>query len=221
MSKQAILQLGRGANGYNIADNCYRVSLKTGVIGADQAANSCFFSLRPGFQEGVGAYRGISCVTRIRIQYTTIAAFTTPITAGRSLAIRESQSGNPTNGTRLDIPFFKGYGRPDTSLLQYLNGGAYISTTVPLDVTPRANIGNLLELSLTGLGAAGSSVDRIWDFGCDGSDPIVLSGNSGPFQAGCAQLVLFNPVLMDPGGTFEVLVEADLCELPNNFAFPT
>lgn len=222
MAKQSVLQLGRGANGYSISDNCYRICAKSGVIGAAAAANSIFFSMRPGTPDSP-EFPAVVTIQKIRLQYTTITAFTVPVTAGRSLAIGTSQSGaTAAGGTLISSPFNKGGGFETSVLDSGLDGQIMMATTAPLSgVTLQAGQPRFAELSLAGYGAAGATVDKTWDLSCNDADPLIIATQATGRFANYEQLVLFNPAAMDAAGTFEIVLELDVCELPENFPFPS
>ena len=222
MSKQQILQLGRGALGYFISDNCYRVCVKTGVIAAAQPAESIFLTVCPA-QLNAPPGPAIVAIERIRVQYTTITAFTTPVTAGRSLAFAASQSGpNATGGTLLESPVNKGSSFETSYLDDGFGAQVMVADTAGLgNVTVQANRPRFAELSLAAFGAAGATVDKTWEFSCSGADPLIIGTGGGGHYNTTRTLVLFNPAAMDAAGTFEVLVEIDVCELPQTFPFPS
>ena len=81
------------ASGLNVVDGAayvsvrpagehYSIAAQSGTIAAALAANASVFAMRldPGTTR-------IAHIERIKIQFTTIVAFTVPVTAGRRLAV--------------------------------------------------------------------------------------------------------------------------------------
>lgn len=218
MSKTSVLTRMRGLPGYNNGDNCCRISMKTGTIAAALAANSVLFSTRPG--DG-GSVPQVGFIEKIRVQYTCITSFAVPIVAGRSLAFAVG-TGTPGSGTALVRPFNKGNAFFTSTFGTTGFGETFIADTAGLaGVTVSLPDRRLAELSLTGFGTAGDVADVTFNLSGDDNAPVCISTNADADHiAGLAQLVLFNPVAMDAGGTFEVVVELDVCELPPNFVIP-
>src|SRR4051794_31870639 len=74
----------------------YSVSTITGTIAAALAANSAVYAMRVSPSGAKTAY-----VTKVRLRWTTIGAFTTPITAARRLALYRGSGAASSGGTAL------------------------------------------------------------------------------------------------------------------------
>jgi hypothetical protein len=174
----------------------------TGVIAAALAAGSSVFAARldPGADRR-------AFVERIRLQFTTLAAFTTPVTAGRRIGLyRGAGAANPSTGTVI-APAAK-HGVADTSEFSDANGGqiriaatgAITITGATFEATPFA------EMSLVHVGAAGAFMEALFEMSAADSQPIQLD----PGQI----LALRTPIAMDAGGTWQVTVRMDWHEAP-------
>lgn len=208
MSQQSILQLVRGQNGFRPGDCCYRYSASTGVIAAGLAANGVVFGMLAG-QPGNGLH---GYIERIRLQYTCITAFGTPITAGRALAISGPTAGGLSfsGGTNV-IPFEKGNSPNGASVFTAAAGGQCMIATTGALTGPVPDGIRLATLSLAGAGNAGDVVDKTFDFTGDDTAPIAIDAFAG------LRLMVYAPQLMDATGTFQLVVEVDTNELPVNY----
>lgn len=174
----------------------YGVSGVSGVITAGLAIDSIVLALRCDSQVGV-AKPVAMVVDRLHLAFTAIAAFTTPVTAARRLAIYRASGVAATGGTALAV------------VRKNLDGAlapasvctdARISTTAALTVAgivrESAPIGTM---DLTHVGAAGARQDFLFELAAPANHPIVL--NAGEL------LVVSNPVAMDAGGTWQLTVK--------------
>lgn len=211
MSKLSVNQLYRQIDTLNVADLCYRISMKTGVLAAASVgAGGVLFAMRP---MNAGASVLLGFVERIRLQYTCITPFAVPITAGRSIAISGGNDIAASGGTQLVTPICKGGSGLFSIFQQALGGETWIANAGPLaGATVKAN-SKLAELSLAGFGTAGASVDKTFIFSGDESAPVGLS-RTETLRADNTDLVVYAPQAMDLAGTFELIVEVDTCELP-------
>ena len=190
-SGQRVTIVGRGAS--------HAVASVTGTIAAALAANSAVFAMRldPAAGASYKAY-----ITRIRLQWTTIVAFTTAITAGRRLSIYRGSGAAASGGTAL-----AGAAKKDTadgvSKFDSAGGDMRIATTGALTVTGITfETRELRTMGLTHVGAAGAFLEQIWEFGpTDASGEIVL--NQGEL------LAIRNPAAMDAAGTWQLAVNVD------------
>lgn len=191
-SRQVIVPRGVG----------FAISATTGTMAAALAANSSVFTMRldPGTSKR-------AFIERIRLEWTTIVAFTTPITAGRRLGLFRGVGGTPVGGTQLSVPVNK-HGTSDTSELSIANGGDIrIATTAALTVSGITFEANAFrELSLTHVGAAGAYREAIWEFNPPDTHPIQLD----PGQV----LAVRNIPAMDAAGTWQLMVAVDWNEAP-------
>lgn len=181
----------------------FGIAATTGTIGAALAANSTVFAMRLD----PGASRR-AFIERLRVEFTTLVAFTTPVTAGRRLSLFGAQlSGTPTGGTAIVAPMPK-HGVSDTSEFSAANGGDIrISSTGTLTVAGTVNANPFREMSLAHVGAAGGYREALWEFASGAeSQPIQLD----PGQA----ILIRNPAAMDAAGTWQMSVAVDWYEAP-------
>jgi len=214
MNHQTILQMARAALGSRVSDLCSRISMKTGVMAAALPINSVCFAMRPGSAAGIDTQ--VAFVENLRLQFTCITPFAVPVTAGRSLVVSGGGNSPATaGGTELVKPFFKQSGFDFSIFQQNIGGDVWISNTAAL-VGPTIKADNkIAELALSGAGFAGSTVEKTFTF----DDPIAISRINSSYATN-TDLVIFNPVAMDAVGTWELVVECDLVQLPGNFPLP-
>lgn len=213
MSKWTVNQLYLQRGSQNVANECYRISMKSGVLAAGSVgANDVLYAMRPitpSAGQPVLAY-----IERFRVQWTCITAFGTPVTAGRALALSGGNNIAAAGGTQLVLPFSKGTNGV-AMFRSGLGGDTWIATTGPLTgATVKANA-KVAEVSLAGFGTSGAQKDMIWDFTGDDTAPLGIS-RSDTAHADNTDLVLYAPAAMDAAGTFEIVVEVDVCQIPLN-----
>lgn len=75
----------------------YCVAAKTGTIAAAAAANANVFAMR--LDPGAGSVKAY--IDSVRLRFTTIVAFTTPITQTRSLVIKRGSGAAASGGTAI------------------------------------------------------------------------------------------------------------------------
>lgn len=176
----------------------YGVVGVSGTIAAGLAQDSLVFALMCGQQAGVQASAQMKLwIDRLRIVFTTIAAFTTPITASRRLGIYRGAAGSghalPTVGTAL-TPVAKDLGAPATVASAFI---AATGAMTPGSVTREAN--PIMQLDLVAAGAAGARQEMVYELAAPYNAPQVI----GPDQL----LLVSNPVAMDAGGTWQLAVD--------------
>jgi hypothetical protein len=186
---QRAMIVGRG--------NAYAISNATGTIGAALAANSSVFAMRLSPSSTLRAY-----IDRIRVQYTTIVAYTTPVTANRRLALFRG-SGAAASGGTATLSVAKDTAAFPVSQCMTANGGdARIATTAALTVTGITFESDPLRtMSLVHVGNAGNYAEALWESHAGESYPIVLN----PGQV----LAIRNPAAMDAAGTWQMAVNVD------------
>lgn len=175
----------------------YAATGPTGTIAAALAANSSVFTMRS--DPAAGASYKIY-IARIRVEFTTIVAFTTPITAARRLALFRGSGATPSGGTALTVV------KKDTADGASKVIDARIATTGALTVTGVTfETAPIREMMLVHVGAAGAYTDRVWEFNStDAGGELVL--NQGEL------LAVRNPAAMDAAGTFQLEVLVDWFE---------
>ncbi len=177
--------------------NAYCASGTTGTIGAALAANSSVFAMRLD----PTAPRRLF-LERLRLQFTTIVAFTTPVTAGRRLSLFRGNGAAASGGTAMTpVRKSSAYGSP--SEVETSQGGDIrIAAAAALTVTgitfETPPIG---EMSLVHVGAAGGFFEQLFEFAPTECAPIWLE----PGQL----LAVRNPVAFDAAGTWQLAVKAD------------
>lgn len=176
--------------------NAYSVSSVTGTIGAALAANASVFAMRLDPGSAVLAY-----IERIRIMYTTIVAYTTPVTAGRRLALFRGSLAAASGGTALGAVAKDSTSSP--SECDAAQGGDIrISTTAALTVTGITFEANPIRtMTLVHVGAAGAFVEELWEFHASENAPVVLQ----PGQL----IAVRNPAAMDAAGTWQAGINVD------------
>lgn len=176
----------------------------TGTIAAALAAGSAVFSMR--LDAAAGTKRVY--VERVRLQWTTLVAFTTPLTAGRRLELwRGTTVSQPSGGAALNA--MRKSSVSDPSEVETAQGGDLrISTTAALTMTGVTwEAGPMSVMSLSHVGAAGNYAESVFEFHATESAPIILQ----PEQV----LAVRNPVVMDAAGTWQLAVRVDWHEADN------
>lgn len=168
-----------------------------GIMPAAIAANSCFFAMRLSPASTKKAY-----IKKIRLAYTTIAAFTVPVTFGRRIGIYRGAGAAATGGvaTPINNPLstaFSGFSNFDASL----GGDMRSSTAAVLGIAGITFEAEAFEmLSMVHTGAAGGFTEEVFD------TDIVLE----PGQL----LALRNPQVFDAGGTWQTIATIEWREAP-------
>lgn len=180
----------------------FGVSSVTGTMAAALGANSSVFTMRLDPGASVKAY-----VQRIRLQYTTIVAYTTPVTAGRRLALFRGSGAASSGGTSLALTGAEKDSTLASSECALAQGGdTRIATTAALTVTGITYETDPFRiLTLSHVGAAGAFIEQLWEFHETECAPLVLSPG---------QLIgLRNPAAMDAAGTWQLAVNIDWFEV--------
>lgn len=185
--------------------NGYGVSGVTGTIATALTANSSVFVAR--YNPSAGAK--IAIIERIRLQFTTLVAFTTPVTAGRRLALFRGAGAAASGGAALAAIAAnaqKDTSIADTEFAPGIGGDMRISTTAALTVTGITYETDPFRImTLSHVGAAGAFFEQLWEFSVHECHPLIL-------RAG--QLIgIRNPVAMDAAGTWQLAVNMDWTEI--------
>lgn len=173
----------------------YTVAAKTGTIAAAATAGSAVFAMRldPGSAKK-------AWVETIKLRWTTIVAFTTPITQTRSLVLTRGSGAASSGGTSIATATKKDstYG---TSEFDVASGGDIrIATTGALTVTGITwESVNLGELTLVHVGAAGAFYEAVYEFS--------VRNHEIELNAGEVLGVRVGPSAMDAAGTWSLGVE--------------
>lgn len=181
----------------------YSISSITGTIGAALGVNSSVFAMRLDPSAGA-TYKAY--VERIRLQFTTIVAFTTPVTVGRRLALYRGSGAAASGGTALATAAKKDTADGNSQFNSGEGGDMRIATTTGLTVTGITfEAQEIRTMTLVHVGAAGNHYESVWEFGpTDASGPVVL--NQGEL------LAIRNPAAMDAAGTWQLGVNVDWYE---------
>jgi hypothetical protein len=171
----------------------------TGTMAAALAGNSTVFAMRIDPGSSVLAY-----IERIRIMYTTIVTYTTPITASRRLALFRGSGAATSGGTAL-VPVQKNTTLATSECLIANGGDIRISTTGTLTVTGITyETDPIRTMSLVHVGTAGNYVESLFEFHAGECAPVVLQ----PGQL----LAIRNPAAMDAAGTWQMAINVDWYE---------
>ncbi len=204
----ALLQDGRSANSIAAVESKtkalrttnaprgagYSFSSTSGVVTAGQPAAACFVALRSNPSGTLYCF-----IEKIRLQFTTITAFTTSVSAGRRLSLFRGSGATPTGGTTI-VPEQKDSTAAVSQIAAANNGLAVISTTGAVGTSNIVWEANpFREMAVTHLGAAGANNEDIYDFAA--TSPIILS----PGQV----LGLRTINAFDAGGTFQISIDID------------
>lgn len=176
--------------------NYYGASAKTGTIAAAATAGSAVFAMRlnPG-------YGGKAYVDRIKLRWTTIVAFTTPVTQTRSLVITRGSGAASSGGTSMASATKRDstYGASQTDVAS--GGDVRIATTGALTVTGITfESVNHAEITLAHVGSAGNYYEELIDMTNGRGHPIEM--NPGEVLA-----VRVGPSAMDAAGTWSLGVD--------------
>lgn len=177
----------------------YMLAALSGNVAAALAQDAIIFHARANAQPS-----GLAALTREPLQvdglylaFSTIAAFTVPIVAGRQIGVYKATGAIPTTGTVV-VPVPK-----RTSDAGANNGLEAAKIAAAAGLTPGAayvrQANPIVLLDLTAFGAAGARVEKYYSLLDQDGAPLILDPGES--------LVVSNPVAMDAGGTFQLLVE--------------
>jgi len=175
----------------------FMISATTGIIPAALGAGSIFF----GGVVPIYVTNPVQ-IKRLRIQWTTIVAFSVPVTR-RSLALyRGYGTDTMSNGTRLE-PLNKYSSGSNSDLGSAVGGHLWIATTTTLVFAgaEQYEANAFFESPFTNVGNAGNFAERDHDFVEAFGQPITI--NPGELFA------IRNPFVMDAGGTWQIAVEME------------
>lgn len=175
----------------------YSMSVTSGTMAAALGAGAAFFVMRLDPSSPVLAF-----IKRVRVQFTTIVAFTVPVTAGRRIGVYRG-SGAAASGATAVLDFLQTDSTRAPSQFATAEGGSVqVATTAALTVTSIVyEAVALRERSLVHVGAAGAHDDFAIDGLGDGAPLMVL-------QPG--QLLAIRTVpAMDAAGTWAATISID------------
>lgn len=187
------MQFGRGFG------DPYSIAGQTGTMAAALAQDAIVYGMRAAVSPANAPNRFPVQVDGLYLAFTTIVAFTTPLTAGRRLGIYRATGSDLANETAL-TPVAKW--SKDTGADNGLNASPRISTTQGITAAGLVREANALGfLDLTAFGAAGARVEKYYPFLDSVDGPVLLDPGE--------LLVVSNPVAFDAAGTWQLVVEAD------------
>lgn len=178
----------------------YALSSVTGTIAAALGANSAVFAMRNAPGDG----KKNLILTSLVVDWATIVAFTTAITAGRRLALYRGSGAAAAGGTALATAAKKITSDPASQVDSAQGGDARIATTGALTVAGITfEAQEFATLLLAGQGAAGAVKRFEYRFDAErGTEhyPVLLKPGE--------LLAIRNPQAMDAAGTWQISVDA-------------
>jgi hypothetical protein len=183
-------------------DRQYELALTTGTLAAAQAAGSAFVVLRNNPAANVTSMLHFQ---RIRLLWTTIAAFTVPVTAGRRLELYRGTGAAASGGTAIATAPKKVMSSISSQLDAASGGAINVATTTALTTT-----GIIWEaypfdcMTLSHCGAAGAFYEKVIEY---------TAPNDQPYELGPGECIGVRcPVAMDAGGTWQLTMDVDYFE---------
>jgi hypothetical protein len=180
----------------------YSQGAVTGAMAAALAANAAVYAMRlnPGATKKVRIHR-------VCLQWTTIVAFTAPITAGRRLAIFRAVGAAAAGGTALGVTSERDSLSPPSQCDIAQGGDQRIASTGALTVTGVTfEVSPFKVISLSHVGAAGAFFEQVIEFDDDSGGPLIL--NPGELM-----VVRNGTAAMDAAGTWQLAVNVDWTEI--------
>jgi hypothetical protein len=179
----------------------YSQSLLTGIMAAGFTTGNTAWTMRLNPSAAVQVQ-----LTKLRIAFTTLTAFTTPVTAGRRLALFRGVGATPTTGVAAGVTSEHDSLAPASQCDAGQGGDQRIagtSTIATAGITFEAS--PLRSMTLTHLGTAGAYGEKEFDFLGDGGAPLIL--NPGELFA------IRAPVAFDAVGTWQLGVDSQWAEV--------
>ena len=171
------------------------VATKTGLIGAAAAAGAAVFAMR--IDPGAGAVKAY--IESIKLRFTTTTAFTTPITATRSIVISRGSGAASSGGTGITTATPKDTVYPASEFDLASGGDIRVATTAALTVTGITWGDNIAEIPLIHVGAAGAFYEHTYEF----------SVRNHPFELNAGQVlgIRVGSSAMDAAGVWVLGIE--------------
>jgi len=173
----------------------YTVATKTGTVATAAAAGAAVFAMRLDPGSAINAY-----VESIRLRWTTIVAFTTPITQTRSIVLTRGSGAAASGGTAIAAVTKKdtSYGASEFDTAS--GGDVRVATTGALTVTGITfEATNLAEATLVHVGTAGAYYEVVYEFQVRNHPVELLPGQLLAVRVGGSA--------MDAAGTWSLGVE--------------
>jgi hypothetical protein len=201
MSRSELLSLGRSTYGVN--ENSWVSAAMTGTVAAGAVALADVFWLCRTPTAAAGKTPMV--IERIRVRFTCLTAFTTPVTANRALGLCILPALPALVGT---APLANNFRKQNL-----FGGGATDAQVAACNTTPfnaAASPPAITDvfgvMSLAAFGTSGASLEKTWEFNTGSA----VMANVIPGQI----IALVSPFGMDAAGTFQLAVECDLQALP-------
>lgn len=175
----------------------YTVTGRTGTMAAAIAANATVFAMRMDPAAVKNAW-----IDSIRLRWTTITAFTTPVTATRALSIVRGNGAATSGGTSLPVATKKDTAYSASQFDLALGGDMRISSTGALTVTGITfESVYFADIPLIHVGTAGAYYETVYEYSVR-NHPIEL-------HAGELLAVRTGSSAMDAAGTWVLSVEVN------------
>jgi hypothetical protein len=173
----------------------YAASGVSGTIAAGLAQDSLVLALLCDPQPNAAANKRLEmCFDRLAIAVTTIAAFTTPISAGRRLGVYRATGPAATGGTPLAVA------RKASTAPTSICSSALLAAASALGAAGIAREPTPIgTLDLVHVGAAGARQEFLFELAAPANAEMVI----GPGEL----LVVSNPVVFDAGGTWQLTLK--------------
>lgn len=191
----------------------WTLSATTGTMAAALGSAGNVFIMRAST---VSTNAKAALITRMRLQFTTITAFTTPVTAGRRLALYRTAhpSGttaggyaNPSANNTTVVPVACNTADTSSVFTQVAADPEWATAEIATTASMTIGAGLTVETNplrvwnLSHVGAAGGNDSVEWTF----SPPIFLARGTG--------LIIRPPAAMDAAGTWHLAVAVDWQEV--------
>lgn len=173
----------------------FSASGMTGTVGAALAGGGAVFAMRLDPGAAVNAY-----IERVRLQWTTVVAFTTPVTAGRRLVLSRGSGAAAASGTAITAAPQKDTISAPSEFSAAQGGDIRIATTAALTVAGITfETEPLNTMPLVHVGAAGAFYEYLMEFHASENAPVVL-------QPGQVLAIRNGAAAMDAAGTWQLAV---------------
>lgn len=204
MSRSEIITLHRQASsseppGTNLTSGCTFTGV-SGVIGPGVAAlTRLFWVFAPTTNQ-------ITLLERLRITFTCVTSFTTPITATRAIGLfaLHTLAIGPVSSMMS--------ARSKAGLNGNVEGQQWLCNTTPYDISADAPTMNrmIVSASLAAFGNAGDHFEKVWEWHTGSASMIRIPSSNGGSAFGSDGIGIASPSGMDAGGQFIIGIEADV-----------
>jgi hypothetical protein len=182
-------------------DYQYQVAQVTGTIAA--ATNGVVFTIRNSPTAASGTQ--MQHIQRIRLMYTTLVAYTTPVTAGRRLEIVKATSASAayTGGTAVTVATKKVTTAVGSQCDAANGGDIRVATTAALTAPGTITIdpNPLATFTLSHVGTAGAYAEKVID---------LIGVNDQPVELAAGEILLVRTsAAFDAAGTWQLGIEVD------------